>query len=107
MEKKRLFYDTVVLSKIKHAEQLASEMSLSINREFIDYHNYICPSCLKNMKLDYSNTVKNVGAFSMGIYTDELKMVIPYVLCKPCFKKMNNKTDSSKLEEYIFETLKL
>lgn len=106
---KRLLYDDIeVLICLRRAEDGAKKTSMDYNREFIDYHNDICPCCQKAMKIErHSNTVKNVGFFGLGVYTS-IKLVVPYVICKSCVRNIPKiKASIDKTENYILEKLGL
>lgn len=106
---KRLLYDNAkVLHLIRNLEGVAKKLNMEYSLEFINYHNDVCPSCQKAMKIDHNNTIKNVGAVQVSIMTD-MKLVIPFAICKTCFKKTitQYKADSDIVDDYIIGRLGL
>ncbi len=106
---KRLLYDNAkVLHLIRNLESVAKNLNMEYALEFIKYHNDVCPSCEKKMKIDHSNTVKNVGAIQVSVMTD-MKLVIPFAVCKTCSKKSitHHKAESEIVDDYILGRLGL
>lgn len=104
---RRLLYDDMkVLVVTRFAEDNAKRLGCTYNRDYLDYHNHICPSCQKEMKIErHSNTVKNLGAIGMGFH-EKLQLIYPYAVCKTCSKQVHaNKADANKTENYILEKL--
>lgn len=103
----RLFYDKKILEFINKMPDMADKIGVDLDTRYLYYHNDICPKCLNQFKLSHDRTVRGVGAFATSVLTNELKKLIPYVVCKQCAKRVNNKEQMTLTEDYLIETLKL
>lgn len=111
-----LLYDLDIIQALRLQEQSMKEMfpGYTISKEFVDYHNHVCPRCQQEQKV-FNNTVKKMGTVSAFEHPSEKKVIL-YVSCKNCTKELakqskfgskpiKNSDIATHTEDYILEKL--
>lgn len=60
--------------------------SFTINLQYAEKHNDICPRCHKEFPIE-KETVQKVGSYGVQVFRTK-GVAIPYMLCKTCTHKM-------------------